>query len=333
MPKKNEYSSFLTHEENGHNHAHSDSSHGNTDIHKNHNHDHKNILRDTNAKVLAICIFLTTTFAIIESIGGYLTNSVTLASDAIHMLTDAAGLVIAFFANKISRKAATVNLTFGYGKAEAVGALINCIFTTILTFGLLFEVIKRFFVPVEVGGLGILIVASCAVIINIIISIILYKNSNSLNMKAALIHALGDLFASFIAIIAGVTIYFSNFYLADPILSLIMIFVLIQSNYTLIKKSLQVLMSGIPEHLNYEQIGKDLEEIDGVISVHDLHIWYISANTTALSAHVITKNIHNWQKVLFDCQKMLGEKHNIEHVTLQHEYNTQYLKNKYCEIL
>lgn len=331
MPKKNKYSAFLTHEENEHNHAHSDSSHGNTNIHK--HHDHKVIFRDNNSRILVICIFLTTGFAIIESIGGYLTNSVTLASDAIHMLTDAAGLVIAYFANKISKRPATINLTFGYGKAEAVGALINCIFTTILTLGLLFEVIKRFFVPAKVEGLGILIVASFAVIVNIIISVVLYKNSNSLNMKAALIHAVGDLFASFIAVIAGVTIYFSNFYLIDPILSLIMIIILIQSNYTLIKKSLHVLMSGIPEHLNYEQIGKDLEEIEGVISVHDLHIWYISANTSALSAHIITKNIHNWQKVLFDCQKMLEEKHKIEHVTLQHENNTQYLKNKYCEVL
>ena len=333
MEKK--YSNYLTHEEKQEGQSHNDHNHNNLDTpkhdhssHSHHKHSHghgghghSHDIRDKNSKVLAFCLIMTFTFAFIEGIGGYFTKSIALQSDAVHMLTDAAGLLIAFLANKISQRAATVNLTFGYGKAEAIGALVNCIFTMILTVGLLIEVIGRFFVPVTVHGFGLFIIAGIGFVVNAIVAFVLSRDSDSLNIKAALIHTLGDLLASGIAIVAGVIIYYTGYSITDPILSLVVITILIISNYSLIKKSMIVLMAGVPDYLNYEDVGKDIEAIEGVVAVHDLHIWYMSTNQVALSAHVIASNPSSWQEILLKCQQMLLAKHKVGHITLQHEFS------------
>lgn len=325
------YSSYLSHEETQQGLSHDDIHQNNLDmpIH-NKNIDNYN-LRIQNSKVLLWCLIITFLFAIVEAIGGFVTHSIALKSDAIHMLTDAAGLLIAYLANNISKKPATIFLTFGYGNAESIGALINCIFTLILTAGLLIEVVERFITPIEVHGYGLFIIATIGFIINGGLAFILSKFSQSLNTKAAFIHSLGDLLASAVAIIAGVVIYFTKFSLIDPILSLIVITLLISSNYKLIKKAIRILMAGVPENLDYEQIGRDIESIAGIVGVHDLHIWHMSANKASLSAHVIAKDPYIWQDSLLNCQKMLLQKYGIEHVTLQYEFKLDYLNINYCE--
>ncbi len=316
------YSNYLSHEKSTEGMPHDDCNHNNLDVeHDHHGHNHAHDIRNKNSKILSFCLSVTFIFALIEFIGGYFTHSISLQSDGVHMLTDAAGLLIAFLANKISQRPANINLTFGYGKAEAIGALMNCIFTLVLTCGLLIEVGQRFFVPVEVHGMGLFIIAATGFIVNGFIAYLLSAGSHSLNTRAALIHTLGDLLASAIAIIAGLIVYFTRISLVDPILSLIVIIILIVSNYNLIKKSMLVLMAGVPDHLNYESIGRDLEAIDGVVDVHDLHIWYMSANQVALSAHILTTEPFAWQDTLLACQKMLLEKHKIGHITLQHEFS------------
>ncbi|MBY0379185.1 MAG: cation diffusion facilitator family transporter [Burkholderiales bacterium] len=327
------YSNYLTHgdEQGGKSHDDLHQSNLDHDIHVNPFNNAKQRLQ--NSKVLFWCLIITFIFSLVEGIGGYVTHSIALQSDAIHMLTDAAGLFIAYIANKISKRAATVNLTFGYGNAEAIGALMNCIFTIILTSVLLFEVIQRFFYHVEVHGVWLFILASIGFIVNGILAFILSKFSNSLNTKTAFIHALGDLLGSFVAIVAGVIIYFTNISLVDPILSLIVITILLISNHNLIKKSIRVLMAGVPEELDYVKIGQAIEDIEGVIGVHDLHIWYMSSNKVALSAHIIAKYPYLWQKSLELCQKMLADKYKIEHITLQYEFKPDYLNMNYCESL
>lgn len=333
---KNKTSQYMTHEEYQEGMPHDESNQSNIDGHH-HNHSHTDhdrshgSLYEKNAKILLSCLIVTFVFALIEATGGYFTHSIALLSDALHMLTDAAGLLIAYVANNVSRRPATVNLTFGYGKAEAVGALINCTFTMVLTIALFIEVIERFFIPVEVHGGGLFIIASIGFIVNGIMAIMLSHSHDSLNTKSALIHALGDLLASGVAIAAGVIIYFTHVSIVDPILSLIVIAILINSNYKLIKRSTLVLMAGVPDYLDYEEVGSDLKAIDGIVSVHDLHIWYMSANKPALSAHVVAKNPYAWQEALLACQTMLLEKHKISHVTLQHEFDPCPELN-FCEI-
>lgn len=321
------HSTYLSHDE-SEAHVHSDSSHYNMD--HNHGHDHSDMFRQQSGRVLFWCLIITLSFSIIEGVAGWWIGSIALESDAVHMLTDAAGLMIAYFANRISQKPANVNLSFGYGKAEVLGAWVNCLFTTILTAGLLFEVVMRFLEPVEIQGAPLFIVATIGLFINGIVVYILSKNSHSLNTRAALIHALGDLLGSLVAIIAGAVIYFTGWSMIDPILSLIVIAILISSNYRIIKKSSIILMAGVPEHLDYESVGHDLKAIKGVVAVHDLHIWYISANESALAAHVIACKPEEWPELLTDCQKMLWETHKIGHITLQPEFDSQKCKQIGC---
>ncbi|MCE3268270.1 MAG: cation transporter [Burkholderiales bacterium] len=330
-------SNYLVHDGNNPKPTHDDHNHSNMDhsVHKHsHNHgvgghSHAHNFRDTNGRMLFWCLLITFGFSFVEGIGGYITNSVTLKTDAVHMLTDAAGLLLAYIANIISKRPATINLTFGFGKAEAIGALVNCVFTIVLTLGLLIEAITRFFNPVAVAGGGLFIIACLGLLVNGGVALVLSKGMESLNTRAAFIHALGDMLGSGVAIIAGGIIYMTGFSMADPILSVFLIIFMIVSNYKIIKASSIVLMAGVPAHLSYEQVGRDLEAIPGIISVHDLHIWYMSANQSALSAHIVARDPMSWQKTLILCQEMLEEKHQIEHVTLQHEFED--FKHKHCD--
>lgn len=314
------YSKYLNHFDGDDNHqAHGDNSQNNIPKKDSHHHHHDHSVRDINSNLLLWCMIFTAGFSIVEAVVGYITHSIALQSDALHMLTDAVGLLIAYAANIISKKPATVMLTFGYGKAEALGALTNCVFTLILTAVLFIEIIYRFFKPVEIAGAGVFITASIGLVVNLIIAYMLHRHTSSLNIKAAFIHVMGDLLGSIIAIIAGAIIYFTHYSLIDPILSVGVVIILLISNYNIIKKSIVVLMAGVPEHLDYDEIGRDLNNIDGVIAVHDLHIWYMSANKSSLSAHIVANDQQGWSDTLDKCQNMLMEKHHIEHVTLQYE--------------
>ena len=314
-----EYNSYLDHDVKQSSRPHDDAQHSNLDIHDhNHEYDYAN-MRKGNEYTLILCIVITLSFAIVECISGYITNSIALQSDALHMLTDTAGLFIAFIANKISKRPATIYLSFGYGKAEALGALINCIFTVILTGGLIIEIIMRFMHPAVVHGNTVFIVAFLGIIVNGFIAFILSKNSHSLNIKAAFIHTMGDLLASLITVIAGVIIIYTQINIVDPLLSILLVLILLISNYNIIKKSMRVLMAGVPEYLNYQEVGNDLMAVVGVSGIHDLHIWYLTANTASLSAHIIANDPVAWPATLLLCQEMLQTKHNIHHVTLQYE--------------
>ncbi len=336
---KQKYSNYLSHSDSQHGHSHDDHNHNNLDNHRHkdgHSHDHGQSFacgfdRNANGRALMWCLIITFVFSMVEGLGGYYTKSIALQSEAIHMLTDAAGLLIAYIANQISKRPATVSLTFGYGNMEAVGALINCIFTIILTLGLIFEVVQRFFVPVDVHGIGVFVLGLVALCVNGLLVFILSRMSGSLNIRAALLHALGDLLGAGVAVFAGLVIYFTGVSIVDPILSLVIICLLLNSNYKLIKKSLRVLLAGVPDGLDYVQIGLDLEKVKGVDGVHDLHIWYMSANKVALSAHIIATDLYTWQDSLLQCQKMLSQKHGIEHITLQYEFSPEHLHMKYCD--
>ena len=324
---KSEDATYLTHKEH-HDHAHDDDHHSNIDIHKDHN--HFEVLRDVSSRLLLWCIGITFTFSLVEGIGGYLIHSIALQSDAVHMLTDAVGLLVALIANNISKKPATHALTYGYGKAEVLGALINSIFTSFLTIGLLFEVVQRFAHPEDVHGATMFIIAGLGFIANLVIVGILNTYSHSLNIKAALLHALGDLLGSLVAIVGGLIIYFTHLSIVDPLLSLIVIVILIVSNYRLVKESIKILMSGVPNHLDYQQIGNDLSAVDGVFGVHDLHIWNISATQVALTAHISTCDPCKWNDVLLECQELLYDKYKIDHVTLQYEFDRDKCRSNGC---
>ena len=164
-----------------------------------------------------------------------------------------------------------------------------------------------------------MIVAVIGLVINLIVAWILSKDSKSVNTKAALVHVMGDLLGSLAALIAGVVIHFTGWMQIDPILSLFVCVLLIRSTINVLKESYHFLMEGVPHHIDYVQVGKDLQAVDGVLAVHDLHVWEMSPGHPALIGHVEVRDLQDWPITMEKINKMLLEKHEIDHVTLQPE--------------
>jgi len=279
---------------------------------KGHSHSH------TNTKNLSFILIITMIFCVIEFFGGIWSNSLALISDSFHMLTDSLSILIALIMAKIAAKPANNKYTYGHGRSEVIGALINSIFMAGIIVFLLYKGVDRILNPKEVESLGIILIASGGLIVNII-AIYLLKDSHSLNSKAALIHVIGDFLGSIAALLAGVLIYFTGFVIFDPLISILVSSILIYPTYKIIKSSIKVLMEGVPEHLNYTEVGDEIMQINGVLAVHDLHIWSMTSDHSALSAHVKINNMESWNEILEKIQETMSEKFSINHLTIQPE--------------
>jgi cobalt-zinc-cadmium efflux system protein len=287
--------------------------------HEYHNHIDYSSLQNNSISLLKIVICLTFGFAIIEVIGGYLFNSLALISDAAHMFTDASSLIIALVMAYFAKIPADHNHSYGHGRAEVIGALFNSLFMFVVIGFIAWEAFERFSAPSEVKSVQMLIVASIGLIINVGVFYTLSKDNHNINIKAALLHVIGDLLGSVAAIIAAVVIYFTGWNLIDPILSLIISIILIPSTYKLLKRSIHILAEGVPVDLDFYEVGQTLNSVEQFESVHDLHIWTLDSKNLALSAHVDIKDMSLWSEGLKNAQKILFDKYKILHVTLQPE--------------
>lgn len=305
-------------------HLHSDTdTHSHDDDHSaNHSHcDHHfdlKSIRASNKKIFTIIMIGTLLFAVIEAIGGWWSGSLALLSDFCHMLTDSASIMLALLMSHISQKPADHNHSYGHGRADTLGAFVNSLFMLGIIVFLMYEGIHRLIHPEPIKAIAIIVIATLGLGMNFF-SFFLLKDSQSLNSKAALIHVIGDMLGTIATIIAGVAIYFTHYTVIDPILSLIVSVIMIPTTVRLIMKSMHILMEGVPEHLNYNEIGQSLASIEHVQSVHDLHIWTMSSDSISLSAHIRIFHIEDWENILVQCQIMLSEKYQIYHVTLQPE--------------
>lgn len=291
----------------------------------NHHHNHLDYkkLQEGSITILGIVIFLTLGFSIIEFIAGYYFNSLALISDGAHMLTDSSSLLIALVMAYLAKLPADHNHSYGHGRSEVLGALLNSVFMIGVIIYIFIEAVDRFNNPVEVKALQMTIVAGLGLLVNVGVFLVLSKDNHNMNIKAALIHVIGDLLGSVAAISAGLIIYFTGWNIVDPVLSVLVGVILIPSTVRLIKKSVHILSEGVPEEISFNDVGKSLEQIENVSYVHDLHIWTIDSKNFALTAHLTVKNLENWPKVLDESEKMLFAKYNIIHVTLQPELEKQ----------
>jgi len=297
-------------------HVHDDINISNHDKCKKH-HDYKS-LKDSNKKILTIIMVVTMVFATVEFFGGIWSGSLALISDSFHMITDSAAILLALVMASISQKPANNKYSYGHGRAEVIGALFNGLFMIGVIAYLIYEGINRIITPQPIQSIALILIASGGLLVNLF-AIYMLKDSHSLNTKAALIHVIGDLLGSIAAIAAGIIIYFTGMTIFDPIISLIVSAILIYPTYNILKQSFHILMDGVPLHINYEDVGLAIDEINGVISTHDLHIWTMTSEHVSLSAHVQIKSMTEWDSILSNIQLMLAEKFGITHVTLQPE--------------
>ncbi len=271
-------------------------------------------------RALWLALLLTAGFAIVEGVGGWLAGSLALLSDAGHMVTDVAALGMALFANAIGRRPPSLRASYGYGRAEVLAAFVNAIVLLGVVAAIVIEAVRRLLEPTPVAGTVVLGIAIAGLAVNIACAWLLSGNSGSINARGAMLHVLGDLLGSLAAIIAGGVIMATGWMPIDPILSIVVALLILRSTLALLKQSTGVLMEGVPGHLDYNAIGQALARLPGVTGVHDLHVWNMTAERPALSAHIALADGTAWPQTLARAQRMLAQEFGIEHVTLQPDW-------------
>lgn len=285
-----------------------------------HAHDHSHSHgKDAPYKVLMLAIVLTLSFAVVEIIGGWLTGSLALLGDGGHMSTDSLALGIAAFAAWIAQKPPSYKHSYGLGRAEVVAAWLSSLLMLVISVAIIVEAVRRIHAPEHVAGGPVMLIAFIGLLVNLFIAWLLSRGERTINVRAAMLHVLGDLLGSVAALISGAVIFFTHWTPIDPILSIFIGLLILVSSFRLLRESLQILMEGVPRHLDIQDVSARMVDIEGVKDIHDLHIWTLSSGSFALSAHIEIHELSSWQTVLESLMKMLKNQYAIDHVTLQPE--------------
>jgi cobalt-zinc-cadmium efflux system protein len=284
-----------------------------------HKHDHSRA-HGSNRRRLTVVLALTVTYMLAEVIGGFLTNSLALLSDAGHMLADVAALLLAMLALWFAARPITPRKTYGYYRLEILAALANGVALVVISLLISYEAFQRIRQPQEVQGLELTLIAAGGLVINAISAWLLHSASeDNLNMRAAFLHVVGDMLGSIGAIAAGVLIWQWGWTIADPIISVLMCLLIVFSSWQLIRESVNILLEGTPSHINIRALVEAMHGVEGVTDVHDLHVWTITSGKEALSAHVTIEPGASHPDTLEALQEQLRSMFNIGHLTLQLE--------------
>jgi cobalt-zinc-cadmium efflux system protein len=255
-----------------------------------------------------------------ELIAGFLTNSLALLSDAGHMLTDVAALALSLFAFRVARRPATLSSTYGFHRIEILAALFNGLMLWLIVGVIFAAAYGRMLQPPRVDSEGMLIVAVLGLVINVASGAVLYgAHHHNLNLRGAFLHVASDALGSVGAIAAGLIMLATDWYLADPLISIFIGILILYSSWSLVKDSLSVLMQAVPKGIELEEVRKTIEAVEGVSKVHDLHVWAVTSDIFTLSAHAVVDNGSDFHVVLNGIEDTLKERFNIEHVTIQLE--------------
>lgn len=286
-----------------------------------HNHSH-NRGSETSEKNLFITMALNFFITIAEVIGGFISGSLSLISDAMHNFSDGIAIIITYIALRLSKKPKTLKYTFGLKRAEILAAIINASTLIIISFFLIKEAIVRFYNPSPVTGSLMLIVASLGLIANVTGTFLLKKGSeNNLNIRAAYFHLLSDAVSSLAVIIGAVFIILYNIYWIDPLLTILISLYILKETYEIVKESVEVIMMSSPKGIELNELKDLIETINGVKNVHHVHLWKMNDNDTHFEAHIEVENISvsETSEIQRKIEKCLHNKYEINHTTLQFE--------------
>ncbi|MBT8245410.1 MAG: cation transporter [Winogradskyella sp.] len=286
-----------------------------------HSHNHHN----SKGRNLLISIVLNISITVAQVIGGILSGSLALLSDALHNFSDVISLIISFVANKLAKQKASVKRTFGYKRAEILAAFINASTLVIVAVLLIFEAIKRFKNPEEIESNLVIWLSFIAILGNGFSVLLLKKSANdNMNMKSAYLHLLTDMMASVAVLVGGLLMKFYQVYWVDSALTLAIAIYLIIMGWDLLKSSTKVLMLFTPEDLQIDNIIKDIQNFDKIKNVHHLHIWQLNEEEIHLEAHIDFNEdikLSEFDIVLNKIEELIHHKYNINHVNIQPEYS------------
>jgi cobalt-zinc-cadmium efflux system protein len=284
--------------------------------HASHHHEHAHARGS-----LKHALIITATFLVAEFLGALYTNSLALLADSGHMLTDVAALSLSFFAMRFSSRRATPRMTYGFYRVEILAALLNGVFLVLIALYIFYEAYDRFLHPQTVKADWMLAVAIVGLLANLASAWILFgKHHGSLNVRGAFFHVLTDAIGSVGAILASILIIVSGYQVADPLISIVVSVLILWSSWILIRDAVDILLEGTPSHINIVMLREQLGGVDGVGSVHDLHVWTLTSGVLAMSCHVVAEDDNfDRTELLTRVNGVARERFRIDHTTIQIE--------------
>ena len=264
---------------------------------------------------------LTAAFMVAEFVGGLASNSLALLADAAHMLTDVGAVGLSLFALWFARRPPTPGKTYGWVRIEILVALLNATTLIVLAGFIFVEAWQRFSEPFEIRSGLMLAVASGGLVVNLIAAALLHRSAGeSLNVRGAYLHVLGDLLGSVGAIAAAIVIMTTGWTLADPLISVFVGLLVLVSSWKLLRESVDILLESVPAHIDMLEVQRAIDEIPGVDNVHDLHVWTVTSGFLAMSGHAVVSAPAEHTRVLAEIHRRMVQRFGIRHVTVQLEH-------------
>jgi cobalt-zinc-cadmium efflux system protein len=268
---------------------------------------------------LRLVLVITATIMGAEFVGGWLSNSLALMADAGHMLTDSAAVALALLASWIAERPATLEKTFGYLRLEILAALVNGAVLFVLAATILWHAVERLTVPPEINASVMFGVAAVGLVANAVALAVLHRGRDeSLNVRGAYLHIMGDLLGSVGVLLAGAVVLLTGWTVADPAVSVFISLLIMVGAWRLVRESVDVLLEATPKHIDLGDVARAIADVAEVWEVHDLHVWTVTSGIVAMSGHAVVQDPQHNQRVLETVQSRLAEM-GINHVTLQIE--------------
>jgi len=285
-----------------------------------HGHHHHGHAPGAPAQLLLLTLLLTLGYAVVEAGMGLWTGSLALLADAGHMITDAGALGLSLIVARIALRPRSANMTYGYRRAEVIGALVNAATMVAISLFILVEAAQRLASPPELRGAGLLYTALGGLLLNLCAAGLLARSAkDNLNVRSALLHVLGDALGSVAAIVAGLSVLVFDFKLADPLASLAIAAVIGYGSVRVLREASEVLMEATPTDIDIGQLERTILDTPGVSAVHDLHVWCLTPSQPMLTAHVVLKHAAHGTDVAKRVGERLHALHGLDHVTIQPE--------------
>jgi len=285
-----------------------------------HGHDHSH----THDGKLSFAVFINILLTVVQIIGGLVSGSLSLIADALHNLSDAGAILIAIIARKIARKPASSNMTYGFKRAEIIGALINSTTLIIVGFYLIYEAISKYFNPEPIDGWIVVWIATIALVIDAVTAWLTYRSGvkNNLNLKAVFIHNMSDAFASLVVIVAGTLIILYQWYFVDIIATIAISMYVIYHGLSLAKQTIKILMQAVPDDIDIDELCTVIESLSSVKKINHIHVWQLDDNKKFLEAHV-TLEADQIDNGVVQIKKILVNQYGIDHSTIERYIDNQ----------
>ncbi len=271
---------------------------------------------------LALALFLTLGFVLVEAGAGFFANSLALLTDAAHNLTDVIALGLSWYAMRLTLQPSNSQKTYGYHRAGILVALVNSTTLVLISFGIFYEAYRRFLAPPVVKAPILIIVGLVAVAVNFVTAwLVRHGSDRDLNLRSAFVHLMADVLSTVGAVIAGVIIYFTGADWLDPLVSVLIGVLILYNAWGIVRETVEILLESTPRDLDMESMVREIKQVDGVLGVHDLHVWSLTQDLRSMSAHILTKDVSISSGAVIQSRvnELVSNRYHIAHATLQLE--------------